>query len=621
MKRTKRIYSLTLINLILVILLQSCSNQEPLQLHPQNPHYFLFKGEPTILVGSTEHYGAVMNLDFNYARYLETLKNDKLNLTRTFSGIYVEHPGAFNISRNTLAPAPDRYICPWKRSAEPGYQNGGNKFDLNQWDENYFHRLKDFVQQADKNGVVVEMTLFSSIYSDTQWNLCPLNPVNNINNLDKISWQEFLSLKHPNYLIYQEKMVRKIVEELKDFDNLYYEICNEPYITGNLSEWEAFIANIIQNAEKNFDKKHLISQNIQNGFKLIENPNPAVSIFNFHYAKIATVTQNYALNKPIGDNETGFKGTSDAPYRIEAWNFMLSGGSLFNHLDYSFAVGYEDGTFQYPESQPGGGNPQLRKQFALIKDYLDQSGFITSKLDTNLVDAISPTSFDAVWMDHGKDGAYSVYISRKNLNMNTNFSVRWQGYLIPPATSAYQLTTLTDDGIRIWIDDQLLIQNWTNHAPTRDSCLITLQKGRKHKIRAEFYQAEGGLVCQLFWKNEGTKEKIISENYFLGIDQKTPGLNYELYHALELTQKVKSGIAPLIDLRDQKLDSLYIYQEKVDTVYLALKLRSGKYQIDWINPETGVTFNSSKVNHADKTIKISCPADFIDLLMKIKPLN
>jgi hypothetical protein len=38
----------------------------PLSLHPQNPHYFLFREKPAILIGSTEHYGAVINLDFDY---------------------------------------------------------------------------------------------------------------------------------------------------------------------------------------------------------------------------------------------------------------------------------------------------------------------------------------------------------------------------------------------------------------------------------------------------------------------------------------------------------------------------------------------------------------------------
>ena len=85
---------------------------EPIRLHPRNPHYFLFRGKPTILITSGEHYGAVLNRDFDYAKYLDTLAADGLNNTRTFVGSYVEPQGAFKITRNTLAPAPGRFICP-----------------------------------------------------------------------------------------------------------------------------------------------------------------------------------------------------------------------------------------------------------------------------------------------------------------------------------------------------------------------------------------------------------------------------------------------------------------------------------------------------------------------------
>ena len=88
----------------------------PLALHPDNPHYFLWRGEPTILITSGEHYGAVMNLDFDYRKYLDTLAADGLNYTRVFSGAYVEPQGAFNIARNTLAPADGRFLAPWARS-------------------------------------------------------------------------------------------------------------------------------------------------------------------------------------------------------------------------------------------------------------------------------------------------------------------------------------------------------------------------------------------------------------------------------------------------------------------------------------------------------------------------
>ena len=147
----------------------------------------MYQGKPLLLISSGEHYGAVMNLDFDYKKYLETLHDEGMNMTRTFSGSYVENPKSFNIEKNTLAPPGERFICPWARSGIPGYKPGGNKFDLDAWDQNYFVRLKDFVSTAEKYGIIVEFTLFSSIYSDESWTWCPLYHENNINNTDRIT--------------------------------------------------------------------------------------------------------------------------------------------------------------------------------------------------------------------------------------------------------------------------------------------------------------------------------------------------------------------------------------------------------------------------------------------------
>jgi len=68
------------------------------------------------LVTSGEHYGSVLNLDFDYVRYLDALSAKGLNHTRTFSGVYCEPQGAFNIASNALAPAPGRLLTPWARS-------------------------------------------------------------------------------------------------------------------------------------------------------------------------------------------------------------------------------------------------------------------------------------------------------------------------------------------------------------------------------------------------------------------------------------------------------------------------------------------------------------------------
>src|SRR5687768_1830018 len=99
---TKNLIALALGLLQTALTAESAAARQPVTLHPQNPHYFLFRGKPTVLITSAEHYGAVLNLDFDYRKYLDTLAKDGLNNTRTFSGAYVEPLGAFKIARNTL---------------------------------------------------------------------------------------------------------------------------------------------------------------------------------------------------------------------------------------------------------------------------------------------------------------------------------------------------------------------------------------------------------------------------------------------------------------------------------------------------------------------------------------
>ncbi len=383
----------------------------PLALHPDNPHYFLFRGQPTLLITSGEHYGAVLNLDFDFRRYLDTLAKDGLNLTRTFSGAYCEKPGNFNIAGNTLAPLPGRFICPWARSATAGYANGGNKFDLERWDSDYFARVKSFLEYARQRGVVVELNLFCPFYDDSMWRLSPMNSANNINGLGAIARTNVYTLdRNGGLLAVQEAMVRKLVTELNGFDNLYYEICNEPYFGGVTLEWQGRIAEVIAETERSLPRRHLISQNIANGRAKVQHPHPAVSIFNFHYAMPPdTVALNFGLNKVIGDNETGFKGTNDTHYRKEAWQFILAGGGLYNNLDYSFTAGREDGTFVYPARQPGGGTPRFRRQMHTLAQFMREFDFIRMKPDNSVLRGGLPDQARAyALVEPGKQ--YAVYV-------------------------------------------------------------------------------------------------------------------------------------------------------------------------------------------------------------------
>lgn len=139
--------------LYLSYLLATCTAQAqtiPIALHTQNPHYFTYQGKTTALITSGEHYGAVLNLDFDYKKYLQTLADEGMNYTRIFTGTYYEIVGDFNIEKNNLAPKRDRYIGPW-----PEAERDKSKFDLSKWNEAYFARLKNFLSEAGKHGIML----------------------------------------------------------------------------------------------------------------------------------------------------------------------------------------------------------------------------------------------------------------------------------------------------------------------------------------------------------------------------------------------------------------------------------------------------------------------------------
>jgi hypothetical protein len=246
-------------------------------------------------------------------------------------------------------------------------------------------------------------------YAENLWDINPMNPRNNVNGLTSIRRTEAYTLKHEALQQKQEAFVRKAVRELNGFDNLYFEICNEPYFGGITLEWQARIASVLVEEEMRLPKRHLIAQNIANQKARVDRPNAAVSIFNFHYATPPeTVALNFALNKAIGDDETGFRGTHDQPYRFEAWDFIVAGGAIFDHLDYSFTTDQENGTARVSEPTPGGGGPAIRSQFHVLKKFIDGFDFIRMAPDQKFITRVTPSEASVrALSDAGQ--AYAIY--------------------------------------------------------------------------------------------------------------------------------------------------------------------------------------------------------------------
>ena len=108
----------------------------------------------------------------------------------------------------------------------------------------------------------------------------------------------------------------------------------------------------------------------------------------------------------------------------------MAGGALFNNLDYSFTAGYEDGTFEYPDTQPGGGSVALRKQFSYLKSFMQSFDFINMRPDSSIIKNVSSKDASVkILANPGKEYAAHI-IGGKNLQLQialpTNkYAVTW----------------------------------------------------------------------------------------------------------------------------------------------------------------------------------------------------
>jgi len=71
--------------------------------------------------------------------------------------------------------------------------------------------------------------------------------------------------------------------------------------------------------------------------------------------------------------------------------------------------------------------------------------------------------------------------------------------------------TSSDDGVRLWVDGQALVDNWTDHANTEDKGTIDLAAGNTYSFVMEYYESGGGAVAQLRWSSPHTPKQIIPQ--------------------------------------------------------------------------------------------------------------
>jgi len=82
-----------------------------------------------------------------------------------------------------------------------------------------------------------------------------------------------------------------------------------------------------------------------------------------------------------------------------------------------------------------------------------------------------------------------------------NFSVRWTGQVSPRYSGSTTFFTSSDDAVRLWVNGQLLIDNWVKHGVTENSASISLVAGQKYDLKLEYYEATGGATARLWWSS------------------------------------------------------------------------------------------------------------------------
>lgn len=175
-------------------------------------------------------------------------------------------------------------------------------------------------------------------------------------------------------------------------------------------------------------------------------------------------------------------------------------------------------TYSYPADSG------LRGQYFNNKDFYGTPDLV--RIDPT-IDSLNPA---LTWPTLGSPD------SRINID---NFSVLWTGQVKTDFAGNYTFYTNSDDGIRLWIDNNLLIDKWFDRAQPNphDNATVNLNAGW-HNIRVEYYEHGGGAVSQVSWSNA---------NQTAGVEQIIPRQNLRQTHTGNITEGLQGEYFDNID--------------------------------------------------------------------------
>jgi len=121
---------------------------------------------------------------------------------------------------------------------------------------------------------------------------------------------------------------------------------------------------------------------------------------------------------------------------------------------------------------------------------------------TNLIITRTDTNIDMIWSP----------INLPPTGSSNYFCVRWTGQVQPQYSDTYFFIARTDDGLKLWVNDQLIINNWVTKNASDVTGSINLRAGVRYNIRMEYFQITGGTEAHLSWYSQSQALQIIPSN-------------------------------------------------------------------------------------------------------------
>ncbi len=243
----------------------------PLKVCASNPRYFCDpQGNPVYLTGS-HTWSDLKEVDsttnppapFDYTAWLDFLQAHNHNFMRGWTWELSKY--TYDGTMNYSSP------FPWPRTGPGTALDGQPKFDLSQFNQAYFDRIRNEVIEAGQRGIYVSIMLFEGhgvqeSLAPWCWNGHPFNINNNINGINGDPngdgrGTEIDTLQIPAVTAIQEAYVKKMIDTLNDLDNVLWEVANE---AGSYStQWQYHMINFIKSYEATKPKQHPVGMTFQ----------------------------------------------------------------------------------------------------------------------------------------------------------------------------------------------------------------------------------------------------------------------------------------------------------------------------------------------------------------------